>query len=76
MPIFTLFFPHGNSYQAEKEHNVLLFMQPKFVASFAAFMQISASAQANTAHVNTGAASKRTAWYPAFADQATWSPIG
>jgi hypothetical protein len=50
---------------------MLLFMQPKFVASSAAFMQISAHSYANT-----GAASKRTVWYRAFADQATWSPIG
>lgn len=49
-----------------------LFMQPKFVASFAANTLISAHAHANTA-ANT---SKRTAWYPAFADQGTWSQIG
>ena len=50
-----------------------LFMQPKFVASFAANTLISAHAHANT---NTAATSKRTAWYPAFADQGTWSQIG
>jgi len=48
-----------------------LFMQSQLVASSAAFMLISAHS-----HANTAAASKRTAWYPAFADQATWSPIG
>ena len=53
-----------------------LFIQPKFVASSAAFMQISAPVQGNNAHANTETASKRTAWYLAFADQATWSPIG
>jgi hypothetical protein len=51
-----------------------LFMQPKFVASSAAFMLISAHAHANTATANQ--ASKRTAWYPAFAGQGTWSQIG
>jgi hypothetical protein len=71
MPVFALLFPHGNLYLAEKERDMLLFIQPKFVAHSAAFMQISA-----LSHANTGAASKRTAWYPAFADQATWSPIG
>ena len=50
-----------------------LFMQPKFVASAAAFKLISAHAHANTA---TSGTSKRTAWYPAFADQGTWSHIG
>lgn len=57
---------------------MLSFMQPKFVASSAAFMQIPASVQGKTAHANTPAnhAAKRTAWYLAFADQATWSPIG
>lgn len=48
-----------------------LFMQPKFVASSAAFKLISAHAHANTAN-----ASKRTAWYRALADQGTWSQIG
>lgn len=48
-----------------------LFMQPQLVASSAAFVLISAHA-----HANTPTASKRTAWYLAFADQATWSPIG
>lgn len=48
-----------------------LFMQPQLVASLAAFTLISAHA-----HVNTATASKRTAWYRAFADQATWSHIG
>lgn len=51
-----------------------LFMQPQLVASSAAFMLISAHAHANTATANQ--ASKRTAWYPAFADQGTWSQIG
>ncbi len=51
-----------------------LFMQPKFVAFFAANTFISAHAHANTATKN--GASKRTAWYPAFADQGTWSQIG
>lgn len=50
---------------------MLLFMQPQFMASSAAISLISAHS-----HVNTAATSKRTAWYPAFADQATWSPIG
>lgn len=49
-----------------------LFMQSQLVASSAAFMDISALSHANT----VAATSKRTAWYPAFADQATWSPIG
>ncbi len=55
-----------------------LFMQPKFVASSAAFMQIAAPVQGKTAHSNTPAndAAKRTAWYLGFADQATWSSIG
>lgn len=48
-----------------------LFMQPQLVASSAALMLNSAHA-----HANTAAASKRTAWYPAFADQGTWSQIG
>ncbi|HEY3292891.1 MAG TPA: hypothetical protein VGJ85_04590 [Candidatus Nanopelagicaceae bacterium] len=51
-----------------------LFMQSQLVASSAAFMDISAHFHANTSVANL--ASKRTAWYPAFADQATWSPIG
>jgi hypothetical protein len=49
----------------------MLCMQPKFVASSAAFIQ-----NAHLSHANTATASKRTAWYGAFADQATWSPIG
>lgn len=53
---------------------MLLFMQPQFMAFSAASVLISAHAHANTAVANR--ASKRTAWYPAFADQATWSPIG
>lgn len=52
-----------------------LFMQSQLVASSAAFMDISLHSHANTA-VAANRASKRTAWYPAFADQATWSPIG
>ena len=48
-----------------------LSMQPKFVASSAAFKLISARA-----HANTTTASKRTAWYRALADQGTWSQIG
>lgn len=51
-----------------------LFMQTQLVASSAAFMDISALSPANTATGNR--TSKHTAWYPAFADQATWSPIG
>ncbi len=51
-----------------------LFMQSQLVASSAAFMDISALSHAKTSVTNR--ASKRTAWYPAFADQATWSPIG
>lgn len=53
---------------------MLLFMQPKKVASSAAFELISSHSHANTAVANRG--SKQTTWYPAFADQATWSPIG
>ena len=53
---------------------MLSFMQPQPVAISAAFMRNSAHSHANTAAANR--ASKRTAWYPAFADQATWSPIG
>ena len=53
---------------------MLMFMQPQQVASAAAFTLVSAHSHANTATANR--ASKRTAWYPAFADQATWSPIG
>lgn len=48
-----------------------LFMQSQLVASSPAFMFVSAHS-----HANTPTASKRTAWYLAFADQATWSPIG
>lgn len=48
-----------------------LFMQPQLVAFSAAFMRNSAHA-----HANTSATSKRTAWYPAFAGQGTWSQIG
>lgn len=48
-----------------------LFMQPQLVASSAAFMRTSTHS-----HANTRTASKRTAWYRALADQATWSQIG
>jgi len=53
---------------------MLMFMQRQSVASSAAFSLVSAHSHANTAAANR--ASKRTAWYLAFADQATWSPIG
>lgn len=56
---------------SSEERDMSLFMQPKFVASSASFMPISAHA-----HANTPTASKRTVWYRALADQGTWSHIG
>ncbi len=53
---------------------MLKFMQPQSLALSAAIAHLFARTHANTAAAN--GASKRTAWYPAFADQATWSPIG
>jgi hypothetical protein len=78
MRVFALVFPHSNvvqaEVQAEEERDMSLFMRPKFVASLAANTLVSAHAHANTATQNR--ASKRTAWYPAFSDQGTWSQIG
>ena len=53
---------------------MMLFMQPQFTASSAAISLVSSHLHANTANANRG--SKRTTWYRALADQATWSPIG